>query len=155
MAAQLAGLLAKRPFTITNASSHINLPTVTNDRPNVVDNPSLSSKSIRQFFNISAFAAQPIGTAGDERRNLIYGPHTRKVDLSLFKTAALERSLKLQLRAECFNISNTPNFVNPNAQITATDSQGRATSAGQFGQITQTNPGVNPRQFQFAAKLLF
>jgi hypothetical protein len=143
------------PFSVTNASARINLPTVTTDRPNVVGNPALSNRGLKEFFNITSFVAQPIGTAGNARRNLLYGPHARRVDLSLFKTVDLESRLKLQLRAECFNISNTPNFLNPNAQITAVDSAGRATSAGLFGQITQTNPNINPRQFQFAAKFLF
>jgi hypothetical protein len=52
-------------------------------------------------------------------------------------------------------MTNTPNFLIPNAQVTSFNSAGIATSAGSFGQITQTNPGINPRQYQFAAKLVF
>ena len=143
------------PFSITNASARINLPTISTDRPNVVGNPSLGDKTLQQFFSISSFVAQPIGTAGNARRNLLYGPHARRVDLSLFKNIDLVDNLKLQLRVESFNISNTPNFLNPNAQITAVNSAGQATGAGLFGQLTQTNPSINPRQFQFAAKFLF
>ena len=143
------------PFTVTSAVAHINLPTITTDRPNVIANPNAATKALTEFFNISAFAAQPTGTAGDARRNLLYGPHQRRLDLSLFKNIELARELKMQFRVECFNITNTPNFLIPNAQVTAFNSAGIATSAGSFGQITQTNPGINPRQYQFAAKLVF
>jgi hypothetical protein len=144
-----------QPFTITNATPRINLPTVTVDRPNVVGNPILAKHSLNEFFNISSFVAQPLGTAGDVSRNSLYGPHLRRVDLSLFKNVDIHKSLKLQVRAECFNISNTPNFANPNSEITATNSSGVAQSSGSFGAITSTNLGVAARQFQFAAKLIF
>ena len=143
------------PFTVTDGNPQINLPTVTADRPNVSGDPRLSNKSLTEFFNVSDFVAQPIGTAGNSRRTSLYGPHVRRVDLSLFKTLEVYQEAKLQFRAECFNISNTPNFASPVSIISSTDSTGHATSAGQFGQIVQTNPGVAARQFQFSAKVLF
>jgi hypothetical protein len=81
--------------------------------------------------------------------------------LSLFKTLPLHKGLALQLRAECFNISNTPNFAQPGGAInsyTATpDANGNhvATSAGNFGISTSTAPGSSARQYQFAAKISF
>jgi hypothetical protein len=144
------------PFTVVNNNPTIGLPTVTTDRPNVIGNTH-GSGSVSEFFNIHAFQPQAPGTAGDERRNQLFGPHARRVDLSLFKTVGLTERLKLQLRAECFNISNTPNFAQPNNTISATDPKNNnlPTNAGGFGTITTVNPGVLARQFQFAAKILF
>jgi hypothetical protein len=144
------------PFTVLSSIQHIDVsPTVTTDRPSVRGNPNGGGQSIDQFFKISDFYAQPAGTPGNEARNQLYGPHARRVDLSLFKLFDVRESVKAEFRAECFNISNTPNFLNPNNIITAYDSNGVATNAGGFGSITQTNPNIAGRQFQFAMKILF
>jgi hypothetical protein len=52
-------------------------------------------------------------------------------------------SLRVQFRAESYNITNTPSFANPTSAL------GNAN----FGRITGTLG--NPRQLQFALKLLF
>jgi hypothetical protein len=155
------------PFAITdsvtqNGRAYINLPTVTQDRPDRIGNPNLSHPSpLFGFLNPGAFARQQLGTAGNAGRNIIHGPHQRRADMSLFKTFPIHEALALQLRAECFNLSNTPSFAQPNANISAyssiPDTNGRfeATSAGGFGTITSTAAGSTGRQFQFAAKLTF
>jgi hypothetical protein len=66
---------------------------------------------------------------------------------------------RLSFRAEGYNISNTPNFFNPNLTISSwTKSRqpdGVPTHAGAFGQITATNIGFTPRVIQLALKLTF
>lgn len=155
------------PFAITsavtqNGRAYINLPTVTSDRPDRIGNPFLSHPdAITGFLNPAAFARQAIGTAGNAGRNIMHGPHQRRADLSLFKTFPIHENLALQFRAECFNLSNTPNFAQPGGTITAyaaaPDANGRyvATNAGNFGKSTSTTAGTAGRQFQFAAKLTF
>lgn len=155
------------PFAITsavtqNGLAYINLPTVTSDRPDRIGNPFLSHPNpTKGYLNPDAFARQAIGTAGNAGRNIIHGPHQRRADLSLFKTFPIHNSLTLQFRAECFNLSNTPNFAQPGGTITSyaatPDSNGRyiATNAGNFGVSTSTAAGSAGRQFQFAAKLTF
>lgn len=158
------------PFTVmdgatTTANSsgtalaRINLPGVTTDRPNMVPGRSLSpaSRSTTQWFNIAAFTQQPIGTAGNERRNQLWGPKTRQIDLSIFKNFDLPWKAKLQLRAEGFNITNTANFAQPNSNIVSynSDPVPTPTQAGSFGQITSTRLGSIPRQIQFAGRISF
>ncbi len=75
--------------------------------------------------------------------NQVVGPSTRDVDLSMDKSFPILEHLTGQFRAECFNITNTPNFGNPNG----------TSGQGTFGAITTTVG--NPRQWQFAMKLLF
>jgi hypothetical protein len=155
------------PFSITsgvtqNGRAYINLATVTSDRPDRIGSPFLAHPSATTgFLNPAAFARQALGTAGNAGRNFIHGPHQRRTDLSLFKTVPLHNSLNLQFRAECFNISNTPNFAQPGGQISSysptPDANGRfeATNAGNFGISTSTTAGSAARQFQFAAKITF
>ncbi len=158
-----------QPFTVTdsttlaNGLATINLPTVTADKPNVVG-PLTSGGSFTQFFNVAAFARQPVGTAGNERRNQVFGPNLRRGDLSLFKTIPVREGLKLDLRAECFNFTNTPTFAQPNSVITAYGPNGvpltgtpNAVSGltAPFGTISNTAYGFAGRQFQFAARFSF
>jgi len=74
--------------------------------------------------------------------------------------------MKLQFRAEVYNITNTENFGQPNITITkwsatlpgvGTGAPGATPvlGAGGFGQITGSNLALNPRQYQFALKLIF
>ena len=133
----------------------INLPTVTGDRPNVVGSYNYGGP-LTSYFNVSAFARQAIGTAGNEHRNQLFGPDLRRGDLSLFKTVPLHENEKLELRVECFNFTNTPNFAQPNNTITSyAGPGGTATNAGGFGTISSTAFGFAGRQFQFAGRFSF
>jgi hypothetical protein len=99
---------------------------------------------------VTAFAPQPLGTIGNTQRNSLFGPHFRDVDLSVFKNFPVTERMNLQFRVESFNISNTPNFFIGNNN-TGNQQFGNAA----FGSITQTDPGYNPRQYQFALKAQF
>ena len=155
------------PFSISsayiqNGLAQINLPTITVDRPDRIASAKLSNPSpTHGFFNVSAFAKQALGTAGDAGKNPLYGPHLRRTDLSVVRLFPIYDQIKLQFRVECFNFTNTPNFNLPNGQLSSysatPDANGRfeATNSGNFGNITSTSPGSAARQFQFALKVLF
>ncbi len=136
-----------QPFTVTNASPLLN--TGEGDRPNQIANPEISNTSIKQWFNTAAFAAEtPIGNFNPttyEHRNILFGPHYRHFDPSVFKNFALTEHLNLQARLEVFNISNTPNFAQPAA----------AFPSATFGTITATRTGSTPRQVQGSLRLSF
>jgi hypothetical protein len=129
-------------FTVANGTARSN--TGGTDRPNQVGDPVLDNPTVAAWFNTAAFVAQPVNTAGNTGRNTLVGPPQRQTSLSVFKNLTLRGETKLQLRVEGFNITNTANFANPNANLG---------TAG-FGSITSTGNSI-PRQIQFAAKLLF
>ncbi len=151
------------PFTILNSQDIV---TTNNeghvDRPNMLSRAKVSNPNISHFFDTSAFAPQLSGEIGSERRNPLYGPHYRHVDLSVFKSFPVYRASSLEFRAECFNITNTTNFANPNNTLQVSpDSAGGVTQdtysvqASQLGTITSVSPNYNPRLFQFALKYQF
>jgi hypothetical protein len=110
----------------------------------------LSHKSLAQFFDTTAFAPQLLRTIGTDRRNLLFGPDFRHVDLSIFKDFPVTgRAKAVQFRAESFNISNTPYFFIGNGNSEA--SFGNPA----FGGISQTDPNYTPREYQFALKAHF
>jgi Carboxypeptidase regulatory-like domain len=159
------------PFTVINnvtpvASNVSDLVTV--DRPNVVAGQSYvpDNQDYNNWINVNKFAAQPVGKVGNESRTQLYGPKQRSADVSIFKDFQLLEKMKLQFRAEVYNITNTENFGQPNIGINkwsatlpgvATGAPGATPvlGAGGFGQITQSNLALNPRQYQFALKLIF
>jgi hypothetical protein len=57
--------------------------------------------------------------------------------------------VKVQFRAEAFNISNTPNFYIGNGSSAA--SFGNPA----FGTVSQADPNYTPREYQFALKAHF
>jgi hypothetical protein len=63
--------------------------------------------------------------------------------MSLFKNVPIHAA-RLQLRFECFNITNTPSFAVPDGAL----------GSSTLGRITSTGNNI-PKQFQFAAKYLF
>jgi hypothetical protein len=74
---------------------------------------------------------------------MIYGPAYANTDASVLKDFTLLNQLKLQFRAEAFNVFNEVNFSNPNAT--------NPSSSG-FGVIGSTVAGTG-RQLQLALKL--
>jgi len=154
------------PFTITdnfstNQTAFSNsVGAATPDRPNQVAPATVSNPSIAQWFNPNAFVVPNVqGTIGNTPRNSLYGPHFRHFDFSLFKDFPLKESLKLQLRAEFFNLTNTPSYFvanNQNSDPTTNlvPTTGNAPSPA-FGRIVRTNPNYTPRTIQLAFKLLF
>lgn len=97
---------------------------------------------VQEFFNVSAFVPNAIGTFGSSGKNILRAPRFFGTDLGLLKDFAILERLKLQFRAEFFNAFNNVNFNQP---------QNYLGSAG-TGQITSAN---SPRILQLAMKLAF
>jgi hypothetical protein len=71
-------------------------------RPNLVADPNQGPRSAFQRLN----PATQTGQFGSEGRNAVRGPGDANVDLSALKTFRINERLRLQFRAECFNIAN-------------------------------------------------
>jgi outer membrane receptor protein involved in Fe transport len=113
-------------------------------RPNLVGDPTLpaAQRTTSQWFNTAAFTAAQVFTLGSASRNPVRGPSYRDVDLALIRRVPIRAGASLELRAEVFNLLNTPNFGAPNGV------QGSAA----FGTITTA---LDPRVGQLALKLIF
>ncbi len=153
-------------------------------RPDIIGDPYAGTHAPDRFINLSAFKVpctlDPAGDGsaasclpgtwhfGSLGRNALRGPGYKNVDFSIFKDTPITDSVKIQLRAEIFNIFNHPNFSNPLLPSFAADMTssidpvtGRGTG---FLPITVTpdvgigNPflgGGGPRDIQLALRLVF
>ena len=94
----------------------------------------------------------PLGFTVGSRNNL-RGPSAFSMDMGLGKTFPIYGDkVKLNFRADAFNVLNHPVFAAPTG--TPTTGVDDITS-GSFGQITGTSTTILPRVMQFAARLEF
>jgi hypothetical protein len=126
-------------------------------RPNLIGDPNTGPGTAEQWYNLTAFAEPTIGLRGTAGRNIVSGPNFRTVDLSLNKNFTVTERLKVQFRAEAFNLFNRTNFDLPSnsddgSQIFSFTNPGFAplSNAGQI-----TNIVGNARELQLALKLVF
>jgi hypothetical protein len=127
--------------------------TSTADRPDLVGSISYPKSISGTWMDTSAFAAPPtvvangqtvftrLGTLG---RDQIYGPGQRAADVSLQKDIQFTERYVLELHGDAFNITNTPQFTNPDAGIFDSD----------FGHITGLELD-SQREIQLAARFTF
>ena len=103
-----------------------------------------------QWFRPDAFSAPSPGTFGNVRRNALWGPGMTNMDMSAAKIVPCGERMRLQLRAEFFNIANHTNFATPNPVVFTAATSGISPTAGL---ITAT--ATTSRQIQFGARLQF
>lgn len=136
-----------RPFTPRISADRSNTGQL-QDRPNLIGDPRLSNPDPALWFNIAAFSISAPGTAttagrfGSAGRNILIGPGYNSTDIALVKRIRFGEASNLELRAEAFNVFNTPNFDLPNTTV----------DSNQFGRIFSAGPS---RQIQFGVKFNF
>jgi hypothetical protein len=109
-----------------------------------------------QWFNPAAFIAPPSqsGFQGNVGRDTYIGPGLATWDFSVLKDTAIRERLKMQFRAEIFNLLNRANFNTPNLIVFTPPTAANLTGlSGTGGAITSTS--TSSRQVQFGLKLLW
>jgi hypothetical protein len=108
--------------------------------------------------NLAAFSAPPAGQQGYEPRNFVRGLNLWQTDLAIRREFPLHERLKLQFRAEAFNLFNRPNFgAIDNSTTDGPALFGKATGTlnSQLGGLNPLFQEGGPRSFQLALKLMF
>jgi len=140
-------------FVIAGNNSGVNFQNNGNSliRPNQVCNPVLSHPTLAEWFNTACFADPPAGELGDASRTPLSGPRFVNTDFSLIKHFLLPREdMRLDFRAEVFNLFNHPQFGTPGGSVCAGCPQ---IDTPGFGAINTTVN--NPRLVQLGLKLAF
>ncbi len=114
-------------------------------RPDV-NGPVTIIGSVDRWFDTPVFTAVPhFGNLG---RNVVIGPGFNNTDFSIIKNTNLNHSVRMQLRAEFFDLFNHANFGQP----------GNVVGTPPFGRITNTRFPTgetgSSRQIQFAIKVI-
>ena len=111
------------------------------------------------LFNSDAFRPNALGTQGNSKRRMFYGPGIDNFDMALHKVTNLTESRSLELRLEMFNVFNHAQFYGGNSvdgnignQIVGPGGKVDPANPGSFGTVTKA---ADPRIGQLAAKLRF
>jgi hypothetical protein len=77
--------------------------------------------------------------------------------MGLFRRFTLARGSTLQFRLEAFNVTNTPQFNNPGANVSSLrlNPDGSIRSLNGFTEITSTRGSRSERQFRVGLRLGF
>jgi hypothetical protein len=131
------------PATVTQATNNNAFAGFALQRPFVTGRTSLppGQRTPQRFFNTAAFSTAGRFVLGNASRNPVRGPAYRDLDLALVKHFSLPKEAQIEFRAELFNVTNTPAFVQPNGSF----------GAPGFGSITST--ATDPRVAQFALRI--
>ncbi len=140
----IATLQSGMPIAVTQATNFNAFAGFGVQRPNLVGDPTLPAdqRTPAHWFNTAAFAVAPQFTLGSASRNPVRGPAYRNVDLALMRRVPAGPGRAVEMRAEVFNLLNTPNFGAPAAVL----------GAANFGTITSA---LDPRVVQLAVKFVF
>jgi hypothetical protein len=131
------------------------------DRTNATGiSPVLDNPNPGEWFNIQAFALQPLNTYGTAGRNVAQGPGIFDWDFSTLKNFYFTERRYLQFRFEVFNFLNHPNFGDPNLtlgnnRLDPNTGVPILPATGSFGTISSTRTGIDMRELQFSLKLIF
>jgi hypothetical protein len=102
-----------------------------------------------------------LGTFGNLGRATLTGPGVFTIDFSALKNFQFGGSKYIQLRIEAFNLFNTPNFADPNTNLSQSNWNAAGNNSiptpgtGAFGTINSTRGTVPMRQLQFGLKFVF
>jgi hypothetical protein len=140
------------PFTVydsTNVSLQANSPPISGypaSRPDLIGDPNAGPHTVQEWITPASFQRlNPVtqaGQFGNAGRDISRGPAFTDLDASITRTFTITEVMRLQFRAESFNIANHPNFGLPVADL----------NSPSFGQILSAG---SPRLMQFALKLTY
>jgi hypothetical protein len=108
-------------------------------------NVSPGQRTVSEWFNTAAFlpVAQMVkGEFGNTGRDILIGPGFQVWSVSMIKNMTFGEKVRMQFRAESYNLFNHANFAGINTTV----------GASAFGNVTAAGPA---RIMSFGLKLMF
>lgn len=144
-------------FTVTDSATLLNAPGNSQTADQVLPGV-LLSKGVglnASWFQPEAFGAVPGPRFGTSGRNTLRGPGAVNLDASLFRKIRLGERVEAQFRFEAFNVTNTPAFNNPNANINSVLRNADRTVRSLNGFSSVTSAQSTERQLRLGLRLSF
>jgi Carboxypeptidase regulatory-like domain/TonB dependent receptor len=138
----IADIRSGEPINLTVNGDIANTGNFGYERPDVVGNYHNFHGTKAEWFNTKAFAAPQPFTFGDAGRDLLRTQFVHIFNMGLFKQIPIHEGIYGELRAEAYNVFNTPILDAPDSELT--DST--------FGVVTSAQ---SPRTMQIGARIHF
>jgi len=151
------------PFSVQSSSTDIantGYHGSTPQRPNYVTGPgctpgAVNPGSVSTYVNINCFAPPAANELGNVGRNTLRSPGLNDFDFSVFKNHNLfSERLKIQFRAEFFNVFNWTNFVAGTQRI-FTGKKASTLAANPTGLTLLQHTAIDEREIQFGLKFIY
>jgi len=151
------------PFSVSAAGTSLNLPNSTQMADKVKSDVQIIGDigAGKSWFDPLAFRAVTDPRFGNAGYNTMRGPGFANLDFSVQRQFSLGNRMTLQARAEIFNLTNTPHFANPNANVSnlQLNADGTIRNLGGFSSITSTansgRDGIDERVVRVGVRLGF
>lgn len=160
---QVNGLLvlySGPPFSVTSSATTLNAPGNAQTADQV--KPNVQILGLRDsWFDPLAFAPVTAARFGSAGWNILRAPGLANLDASVYRQFRISERLGLQFRAEAFNVTNTPHFAAPNANVSnlQLNPDGSIRSLNNYTVITSVQntgrEGLDERLFRLALRLTF
>jgi hypothetical protein len=138
-------LASGTPIDITGASATANGQ---NSRPDYHGGCSTGVSAFVWIKCAPGAFTSPAGLVGTLPKNAFPGPGTHTWDFSLSKNISFTERFKTELRAQVYNLTNTPQFSNPDTNYNDTGTNG-------FGILTTPRLAPTNRQLELAVRFSF
>jgi hypothetical protein len=153
---QLSGIFVAHsglPFTPTSSATSLNAPGSSQQADLIGSGRVAIFKHYgpgQAYFDTTRFAPVTAVRFGTSAFDNIYGPGLLNLSIGLFRDFKLNERFKLQLRANAFNLTNTPTFGLPQASV----------NSSAFGQVSSVSApggteGIDQRIIQLGLHLSF
>ncbi len=138
------------PFTVTSSATSLNAPGNSQFANQLTSKVRIlgGHDATHPYFDPTAFSAPTTAAFGSAGRNGLRGPGFFNLSTGLSRTFTIEGRYKFQIRAEAFNLTNTPHFGNPGSIVSSQTS----TSLNGFAII---NSASNQREIRLAGRFTF
>jgi hypothetical protein len=149
------------PFTVTASATSLNMPGATQRADQVKPNVAVYGNIGGAYFDPLAFAAVTAPRFGTAGAFSMRGPGEVNVDFGLTKVITAREKYNIQFRAEALNLTNTPHFANPNANVSnlVLNGDGSVKNLAGFAQVQAVantgRDGIDERQIRFFLRIGF
>ena len=163
---QVNGLLSAysgAPFSVSADGTSLNMPGSTQRADQIKDDVAILGNigPGQSYFDPLAFAPVTTARFGTAGYNSLRGPSVRNLDLSIYRQFRVGHGATLQFRVEAFNVTNTPHFANPSANVSnlQLNADGTIRNLGGFSSITGTantgRDGIDERLIRLGLRFGF
>jgi hypothetical protein len=159
----LFGAYSGKPFSVTADGTSLQLNGSNQMADQVKNNVQILGGigAANPWFDPLAFRPVTEARFGNAGYDSVRGPGYVNLDLSFFREITVSGAKTIQFRVEIFNVTNTPHFANPNANVSnlQLNPDGTVRNLGGFATITSTTnsgrEGIDERLFRLGLRFGF